>query len=274
MIALNEIETNDLLAAFVTNYNDEQEAHEQTVDQLAALNDAFQLQGLENNTLKDKVEAQGRDLNKALAGLLDAEKLANLAIAQKRELALSRSQLSTAQQTITTLNSANPNQLKEQVKRVKAKSEEKDKINTGLKSELKQIKHKLKLAEEDKHAAKEVVELMRVNADKSKILGLYHSGDHHLVIWPQRSKIQRKDGSEFDSTNLLYLHQSGRGGFITFDPVSGESKLCAAPKGGLRPSSETISFAHNWLHKVNQEQNGHVEDEDRAAIDYNGRRDA
>jgi hypothetical protein len=269
MTDLNAIDTNDLLSAFINNYNSEQETYEQTIDELDALKEAFKMQSLENLGLKSMVEAQDRDLKKAAAGLVDAEKLANLAMAQKRELSLIRTQLSTAQQTITTLNNGNTNQLKEQIKRVKAKSEEKDKANTVLKIKLKEETHKLKLAEEDKQAAKEIIEQMRVKGEKNNILGLYHSGDHHLVIWPQRSKIQRKDGTDFDSTNLLYLHQSGRGGFITFDPVSGDSKLCAAPRGGIRPSSETMSFAHNWLHKVNEQQGGNVEDDDRSAINYN-----
>jgi len=269
MTDLSTIDTSDLLTAFINNYNAEQEANEQIINELEKVNTAFYLQSEENKTLKKQLEQQNQDLAKASQGIADAEKLAKVTVTQKNELALLRKQLATTQQQLTALNSANPKKLKAQVERVKAKSEEKDKKITRLTTELSQSNHKLKQANSDKDACKKVVEALRVELDNTKAQGLYHNGDHHLVIWPQKATMLRPDGSEFQGTNLLYLHQSGRGGFITFDPQSDESKLCPSPKGGLRPSAETIDFAHNWLYKVNQVQKGEVEDDDRAPINYN-----
>ena len=98
--------------------------------------------------------------------------------------------------------------------------------------------------------------------------GLYHNGEHHLIIWPQKTKMQREDGTTFESCSLLYLHQSGRGGLISHDPQDG-AQLCAAPKGGLRPSKDTLDFAQNWLRQVNEVQNGLVTDADMIPVNFN-----
>jgi len=263
------LDSSELLTAFVEQYNLEQAENEQVIDELEQANTRCFSLSQDNEKLAQKVNEQSEDLAKASHAIADAEKLAKAAIAQKRELELVKNQLAATQQQLTELNSLNPKKLKEQIKRVKEKSEEKDKTITRLKQELSQANHKIKTSEADKATCKKLVESLRVQLDNTKAQGLYHNGDHHLVIWPQKATMQRPDGSEFDGTNLLYLHQSGRGGFITFDPQTDKSALCPSPKGGLKPSAKTMEFAHNWLFKVNQVQNGEIEDDDRAPINYN-----
>lgn len=268
MTDLSTIDPSDLLTAFINNYNKEQEENENVRVELS--NSKLELNVLtdENKQLKQQIAQQDKDLTIASQGIADAEKLATISAAQKTELVRVREQLTTMQQELTALNSQR--NLKDQVIRVKAKSEEKSKTITRLTGELSTAQHKLNQANADKEACKKVVEMQRVALDNNKAQGLYHNGDHHLVIWPQSATMQRPDGSEFNGTNLLYLHQSGRGGFITFDPQSDKSALASSPKGGLKPSKETIDFAHNWLYKVNQMQQGEIKDDDRVAINYNG----
>ena len=268
MIDLSTIDPSDLLTAFINNYNNEQAGNENLRFELS--NNKLELSILadENKQLKQQIAQQDQDLLIASQGIADAEKLTAAAKAQKAELTRVREQLTTTQQELTALNSQR--NLKDQVTRVKAKSEEKSKTITRLTGELSTAKHQLNQANADKDACKKIVELQRVALGNKEAQGLYHNGDHHLVIWPQAVMMQRPDGSEFNGTNLLYLHQSGRGGFITLDPQSNKSALAPSPKGGLKPSKETIDFAHNWLYKVNQMQQGTIKDDDRVAINYNG----
>lgn len=100
--------------------------------------------------------------------------------------------------------------------------------------------------------------------------GLYHNGEHHLIIWPQKTKMQDTDGNVFEGRSLLYLHQSGRGGLMTYNPGTEQVNLCAAPRGGLRPSEDLKQFAQNWLFKVNELQDGTVKEEDMIPVNYNG----
>jgi len=268
MTDLKELHSSDLLTSFINNYNKEQEQSEICATELAETKLEINVLTDENSQLKITIAQQDADLITANKGLADADKLSANAIAQKNELARVREQLTTAQQEITALNSQK--NLKDQVIRVKEKSAEKTKTITRLNGELSKTKHELNQANEDKAACKKVVEMQRIALDNNKAQGLYHNGDHHLVIWPQKNDMLRPDGSSFQGTNLLYLHQSGSGAFITFDPQSGESTLSPLPKDGLRPSIEAKDFAHNWLYKVNQLQQGEVKDDDRVAINYNG----
>lgn len=262
------LDSSELLTSFVNTYNLEQQESEENSIELTQIKLTMNLLTDENKQLKQQIAQQDNDLVTVNKGLADAQKLANTAITQKIELTRVREQLTTAQQELTTLNSQK--NLKDQVKRVKEKSEEKSKTITRLNVELSTTKHELSQANEDKAACKKVVEMLKNEQGNNQAQGVYHNGDHHLVIWPQKSDMVRADGSEFQGTNLLYLHQSGRGGFITFDPQNDKSELCPQPKSGLRPSNEVKEFAHNWLYKVNQLQKGVIEDSDRTPINYNG----
>lgn len=99
--------------------------------------------------------------------------------------------------------------------------------------------------------------------------GLYHNGEHHLIIWPQKTKFQRQDGSTFEARSLLYMHQSGRGGLFTYSEEGG-TVFATSPKPGLKPSKEVQEFAHNWLFKVNALQDGIVRESDMVPVDFNG----
>ena len=99
--------------------------------------------------------------------------------------------------------------------------------------------------------------------------GLYHNGEHHLIIWPQKTKLQREDGSTFEGRSLLYMHQSGRAALFYYNEQDG-TVLAPSPKGGLKPSAAVQEFAHNWLFKVNSLLGGVVHPADMEPVDYNG----
>lgn len=166
------------------------------------------------------------------------------------------------------LNQLNPKKLKEQIKRVKEATQKAqarcDKLELEAKEYRKEIAH---LSDQRTHAVNKVIELKH-KLEHNTGAGLYHNGEHHLIIWPQKTKMQREDGTQFESRSLLYLHQSGRGGLITHAPQDG-AQLCAAPKGGLRPSKNTLEFAQNWLRQVNDIQNGVVTDADMIPVNFN-----
>lgn len=266
----SELDSSELLTNFVNTYNVEQQENEETVRLLAIANLTINTQKQKINTLSEKNNEQAADLIEAAKGIAAGEKIEKLYQNQRAEMLLLRKQLSTTQQELTAANNnGSVKKQREQIKRVKAASDLKDKRLNTLSNKVNDLIRDLKQANDDKAACKQVVEMLKSEQGVNQAQGLYHNGDHHLVIWPQKSEMVRPDGSTFQGTNLLYLHQSGRAGFVTFDPQSDESQLCPAPKGGLRLSNEAKAFAHNWLYKVNQLQKGVIEDSDRTPIDYN-----
>lgn len=166
------------------------------------------------------------------------------------------------------LNQLNPKKLKEQIKRVKEANEKSQARCSKLELEAKEYRKEITHLTEQRNIAVNKVAELKHKLDHNTGAGLYHNGEHHLIIWPQKTKMQREDGTQFESRSLLYLHQSGRGGLITHDPQDG-AQLCAAPKGGLRPSKLTLDFAQNWLSQVNDIQNGVVTDADMIPVNFN-----
>jgi len=264
------LDSSELLTDFVNTYNLEQEENEENVRQLDIAQTTVTRQANEIVTLIQQNNQQAQDLISAAQGVANGEKIEKLYQNQKAEMQLLRNRLSATQKELTAANNNGVlKKQKEQIKRVKAASDLKDKRLNTLSNKINDLTRDLTQANEDKAACKKVVELLKHEQGNNQAQGVYHHGDHHLVIWPQTATMKRPDGSEFNGTNLLYLHQSGRGGFITFDPQNDESNLSPAPKGGLRLSAEAKEFAHNWLYKVNQLQQGEIKDSDRTPINYN-----
>ncbi len=266
----NKIDSSELLTAFVNEYNVEQE-HAEKIEQRLVTAELIILQQKEQIAeLARKVTEQDADLITASKGIADAEKLQKHHLAKQSEVMLLKNQLKDTQQALTMANNAGLlKKQKEQIRRVKEASELKDKKISNLERKLNEANNDLTHANADKAACKKIVEKLKQKELKNEAQGLYHHGDHHLVIWPQKAEMLRPDGSTFQGTNLLYLHQSGNGAFITFDPQNNKSMLCPPPENGLNPSSEVKEFAHNWLFRVNQLQQGEIKDNDRVPLDYN-----
>lgn len=264
---MSQQHSSDLLTSFIEQYNEEQQQQENLEQRNAWLEEHYTKSQLSILSLTESIESKNKDLLIASKGILDAEKLAKTSAAQSSELIRVRALLTAVQQELTTFKCQGDKSA--QVKRLKETNTEQNKKITRLTTELKDAKYQAHRKGDELALTLKIVEAQKEEQQSGGINGLYHNEDHHLVVWPQKTTMQRTDGTTFTGTNLLYLHQSGRGGFITFDPVSGESKLCDAPKAGLRIPKSVSQFANEWLYKVNTLQEGELKTEDRASINYN-----
>ncbi|MAD77589.1 MAG: hypothetical protein CML20_22945 [Rheinheimera sp.] len=267
--ALAQYGSDDLLAAFLASYN------QQNADWDEMVSDNQRLQQ-ERDGYKRQCNAQIKEIEELKQEsefcrdmALQAEDIANKSTGVQQELNRSKAMVKSLQNELKELKKLNPKKLKEQNKRQQQKAIEKDKRIRQAEAALKDAGKALeKSRAETQQAIAKIAELQKQLAHDTGA-GLYHNNKDHLIIWPQKTKMQRPDGSIFEGRSLLYLHQSGRGGLITNDPDNG-SKLCAAPPGGLRPGSDTIDFAQDWLFKVNELQEGLVREEDMIPVNYNG----
>lgn len=266
--------TFELLQALILSNNIEAESIADTQTQLLnAMNTIEQQanrlvqQSEQLNAQSDTITRQNMTLKSNETLLLEAEKIAQVSLAKNRELGIAKAKISELQQSITGLGNAK--KMANLVKTQKAKAVERNKRIERLEREAKEHVKELK-AEKIKvaTAVDKVREQQRI-LDHNTGAGLYHNGDHHLVIWPEKTTIKRADGSMFEARSLLYLHQSGNAKIVSFDPEAGEAVFCQMPRGGLRPSKEVKAFAKDWLYTVNVMQDGIVKDADMIAVNYN-----
>ena len=274
-----EAHSSDTLTKFVQQYNAEQIQQEQqatihalyrqnTSDEIAILKSKLEAEKRFNAELQDQAKQDAIDLNRAAVAVEHGVKIASQTTALNNTIASLQSQLKTAHEKVRELNQLNPKKLKEQIKRQSEANEKAQGRNKKLEIEKKELKAEVKVLKDQRNIAVNKVAELQHKLEHNTGAGLYHNGEHHLIIWPQKTKMQREDGTQFESRSLLYLHQSGRGGLISHDPQDG-AQLCAAPKGGLRPSKDTLDFAQNWLRQVNEVQNGLVTDADMIPVNFN-----
>lgn len=269
--ALTSADSSQLLEAFIHKFNDVIEESDlqageinQLADQLAGYKRQCQAQTEEIRLLKEE--------NSACRNLaLEAEAIANKSLGLQRERDKLKDQVNQLQQQYTQLKGGdNPKRLREQIKRLKeANSKHQSRAKT-LTSDGAKYRAELSQREKAINERDREIDQLKKQLSHDTGSGLYHDNQHHLIIWPQKTKMQRPDGGIFEGRSLLYLHESGRGGLITFDPENGAA-LCAAPRGGLRPSNDCVDFAQNWLYKVNELQDGIVKEVDMVPVNYNGK---
>lgn len=274
--SLLNCEADRLLVAFITRFNDlthafenldtalklsEQSAegwkraHAEKQNELTELIKLNELTKLENERCRELA--------------LKAEQIANASLAVQRERDTLKTQLRATQQELTKLKgSDNPVKLREQIHKLKTKNAEFVKSEAQAKRDTALLRKERDTARGDTQRAIDKIKLLQKELAHNTGAGIFHKGQDHLIIWPQNLTMAREDGTTFSGRGLLYLHKSGRGGLMTYDPSTG-THLCAAPKQGLKPSNDTLDFAHNWLYKVNEIQAGIVHDDDLKAIDYN-----
>ncbi|MGN5168224.1 hypothetical protein ACTG10_23755 [Aeromonas hydrophila] len=199
-----------------------------------------------------------------------AEKIGNQVGALLVEKTRLQEQLNQLQQVIATYGGVNGiDKLKEQNKRLKSGNAEKDARISQLERDNSKVRHDLTTAQRQSIEAHTKIDLLKRQLAHDTGSGLYHNGEHHLIIWPQKTKFQRPDGTTFESRSLLYMHQSGRGALFTYSEEGG-TVFAASPKPGLKPTREVQEFAHNWLFKVNSLQGGIVHESDMVPVDFNG----
>ncbi len=266
--------TFDLLQALILSNNIEADEFELSNRQLINANETINDQALkieqQANELQIQAEliaSQEKELKYQQKLLLDAEKLAHVSMAKDKELKIAKSKVAELQQKITSMG--NVQKLNRLVKNQKTKAVERNKRIETLEKQTKEYRKELKDEKQRlTNAVEEVIRLKQQLAHNTGA-GIYHNGEHHLIIWPEKTKMQRSDGSLFEARTLLYMHQSGCARMATLDPESGEASFCASPRGGLRPSKEVREFAKNWLYTVNVLQEGVVKDSDMVAVNYN-----
>lgn len=268
--ALENAQPHELLSAFVVRFND----LTGQLDEVSQERDELEIQVAAAATSQAALLARIADLEqeneRCCEAARKAEKIGNQAGALLVEKTRLQEQLNQLQQVIATYGGVNGiDKLKEQNKRLKSGNTEKDARISQLERDNSKARHDLTTAQRQSIEAHTKIDLLQRQLAHDTGSGLYHNGEHHLIIWPQKTKMERPDGTVLESRALLYMHQSGRAAMVTYNDQDGTA-LCASPKGGLKPSKEVMEFAHNWLFKVNSLQGGIVHESDMVPVDFNG----
>ncbi|MEZ6936859.1 hypothetical protein [Aeromonas sp. S19(2024)] len=268
--ALENAQPHQLLSAFVVRFNDMSEQ----LDEVSQERDELEIQVAAAATSQAALLARIADLEqeneRCCEAARKAEKIGNQVGALLVEKTRLQEQLNQLQQVIATYGGVNGiDKLKEQNKRLKSGNAEKDARISQLERDNSKVRHDLTTAQRQSIEAHTKIDLLQRQLAHDTGSGLYHNGEHHLIIWPQKTKFQRPDGTTFESRSLLYMHQSGRAALFTYSEEGG-TVFAASPKPGLKPSKEVQEFAHNWLFKVNSLQGGIVHESDMVPVDFNG----
>lgn len=268
--ALENAQPHELLSAFVVRFNDlsdQLDEVSQERDELSIQTAAQQTQILDLQARLADIEQENESCREAAR---KAARIGSESIALQTEKARLQEQLNQLQQVVSSYGGVNGiNKLKEQVKRLQNGNAEKDARISQLERDNSKARHDLTISQRQAIEAHTKIDLLQRQLAHDTGSGLYHNGEHHLIIWPQKAKFLRPDGTTFEARSLLYMHQSGRGGLFTYSEEGG-TMFAASPKPGLKPSKEVQEFAHNWLFKVNSLQGGIVHESDMVPVDFNG----
>ncbi|MDW2204295.1 hypothetical protein R7007_21740 [Vibrio sp. 1636] len=261
----------DLIEAFLHCYNQQNADWDEMIAENARLQQLADGYKRQANTQASEIEELKKENKFCREMALKAEDIANQSTGLQQELTTARTQIRELRDKIKELSGeGSPKKLKAQVKRLKDKGDEREKRITKLETDTKQLRSEL--TEERKNLQNSFTKIAELKTQLAHDTGsgLFHKDEHHLIIWPQKTKMQDQNGNQFEGRSLLYLHQSGRGGLMSYNPETEQVNLCAAPRGGLRPSEDLKEFATNWLYKVNVLQEGVVNVEDMVPVNYNG----
>lgn len=268
--ALETAQPHELLSAFVVRFND----LTGQLDEVSQERDELSIQTAAQHSQILDLQARIADLEKendlCRSAALEAERIAHNIIALKGEKTRLQEQLAQLQQVLSSYGGvAGLKKLKEQVKRLQDGNADKEARLRQLQQDNSKYRHDLTANQRQTIEAHAKIDELQRQLAHDTGSGLYHNGEHHLIIWPQKAKFQREDGTTFEARSLLYMHQSGRGGLFTYSEDGG-TVFAASPKPGLKPSKEVQEFAHNWLFKVNSLQDGVVHESDMVPVDFNG----
>ena len=268
--ALMLAQPHELLAAFVPSFNDLTDQ----LDEVSQERDELDIQLAAKHSQLLDAQSRIADLEQENESCREAarkaEKIGKDSIALQTEKARLQEQLAQLQQVLASYGGvAGLKKLKEQVKRLQDGNADKEARLRQLQQDNSKYRHDLTATQRQTIEAHAKIDKLQRQLAHDTGSGLYHNGEHHLIIWPQKTKLQREDGSTFEGRSLLYMHQSGRAALFYYNEQDG-TVLAQSPKGGLKPSAATQEFAHNWLFKVNSLQGGVVHPADMEPVDYNG----
>jgi cell division septum initiation protein DivIVA len=260
-LSVEEASASELLEAFIGKYNAIVAENNELLDTNAYL----QAQVTENAEAAGKLAEAHGALEQLITKHQALEKTAEL---MAKDLARTKTALGLAQQAVQVLNQKNPDRLAEQVKRLKASNEDLTTRNNKLAGDNKNLTTWNKNRDAQIKEQSATIENLEKRLAYNQGSGIFHSGPHHLIVWPESVRMQNADGSEYTSQALLYMHQSGRGALLTHSPELG-MQMAASPAGGLKLNGDYEQFAKNWLFKVNVLQNGIVTEQDMMKFDHN-----
>lgn len=258
---MEQASASELLEAFIGKYNDIVAENNALLDTNAEL----QTEVTENTGAAVKLTEAHSTLQQLITKHQALEKSAEL---MAQDLARTKTSLKLAQEAVQVLNQKNPDRMAEQIKRLKASNDELTAKNNRLTGDNKNLTGwNKKRDEEIKQLTGQVEKLEKLLA-YNQGSGIFHSGPHHLIVWPKALKMKNADGSEYESQGLLYMHQSGRGALLTHHHELG-MQMAASPAGGLKLNGDCEQFAKDWLFKINVLQNGIVTELDMMQSNHN-----
>lgn len=273
---MHDMTASDLLETFVGKFNAVIDELNTCTDELATAMAELEHLRRTNAEHMHQLDAQATEIAVLLSEKSQLQKTCEVAanalleyqaekqafVRKIQQLSADTSELAALRAELKSLRELNPKKLKEQIKRVK---EANDALNSRNE----------RLARENSAVLSNFNRLNAELTKKTKALiaaqgaGIFHKGSHHLVVWPQVTKMRNEDtGQVFSCQSLLYMHQSGRGALLTYNNQTGVA-IAKQPRAGLRPCEETMAFATQWLQRVNDAQGGEIEMHDLKITDYN-----
>lgn len=187
--ALMQAQPHELLAAFVTSFND----LTGQLDELSQERDELSIQTAAQHTQILDLQARIADLEKendlCRSAALEAERIAHNIIALKGEKTRLQDQLAQLQKVIASYGGVNGiDKLKEQNKRLKSGNADKDARIGQLERENGQYRHDLTATQRQTIEAHTKIDELQRQLAHDTGSGLYHNGEHHLIIWPQKNQ--------------------------------------------------------------------------------------
>ena len=270
------LDMTDLLELAINRHNLEVVEFERLAeynDQLRGDLDMQQAESAGQAEIIKQLEARNAQLeqqhSRDMEAITKIEPIAKAAVAQKRQLEMTQSNLAATQKELTALKGGdNPKKLREQIKRNKDKNAELTAKNERLQREATQYRAQLKTERDLCEGLKRELYVQGVKNANGAFTRLWSDGTQNVILWPDAVSMQNTQTGEVSKGRaLLYMHNSMRGALLTLDPATGAVRLGEIPKGGLRLNKAVNEFAGAWLYKVNAMQNGDVNVEDLNVTD-------
>lgn len=283
--ALQSATPDILLTAFVELFNDQIDQYEKMEFELA-------VKRSENESLKEDIikltetiaqmDSDAKKLASACDRVVDmheAQKKEMEKIRRQNEATQRQNELITAkannlQKQLTAFKQiGDPQKMREQIKRLKAKGDEKDKDILRLKK-INQVKEK-QLDDAATQIAKLQIDLKKRDGkgevDQGGQYRVYCDGDHSLIQWiqPVNADVNNEGKQIVGKAALMYVHRSGTGRMLLHDFENNRAVVARPPAGGVKIPKAMIEFADSWLYRVNVIQGGEVRRADLDMVNLN-----
>ncbi|MCE2597173.1 hypothetical protein K6Y31_20575 [Motilimonas cestriensis] len=229
---------------------------------------------IESETRNAQLQAQLDEANQKLTAQRDLLKISESnsikAMALKAQLDTANDTIQQQRKLLNDYKGGNdPVKLKKRLEEQKEKNKGLIARNDLLVRDNRELRKERDNALSERNIAVNKVHETSVESIAESLPGIYHKGNDHILIMPNMLTMADSEGELFGGRALIYMHQSGCARLMTYNPDTQQSHICKSPRGGLKPSKETIEFAQNWLYKVNELQNGEITATDLRPADFN-----